>query len=214
MSDLRTAQQLYSEADYIVRNATAETFGPKQQALFEAKMRLHDAARADHPQIAQLSRKAQAEMFARTIDPATLAFFCGHRPQQDQISVSAGFIERQQAYQFGGRSRGATTLLKDYSSVLAAENRTYAGLSLLAFRIKDIDNLKFLIRAMKPARLLRSRTSSTDSSLPLTETAVIESDLVSASSSGVKESTLLSRPSTSARAVPLSPAIYNAGKTR
>jgi HK97 family phage major capsid protein len=43
--------------------------------------------------------------------------------------VSGGFIERQQSYRYGGQSRGATTLLKDYSSVLNAEARTYAGLT-------------------------------------------------------------------------------------
>jgi HK97 family phage major capsid protein len=98
------------------------------EARFNSIMRLHDATRAGF-QIGQLSRKAQAEMFQRSIDPATLAFFCGHKPQEDQISVSGGFIERQQSYWYGGQSRGAATLLKDYSSVLAAENRTYAGLT-------------------------------------------------------------------------------------
>ena len=82
-----------------------------------------------YPYIGQLASKAQAEMFARTIDPATLAFFCGHKPQQDQISMSGGIIERHQVHRFGGRSRGAVTFLKDYSSVLNAEARTYVGLT-------------------------------------------------------------------------------------
>ena len=43
--------------------------------------------------------------------------------------MSGGFIERKQAYRYGGRSRGAATYLKDYSSVLNAEARTYAGLT-------------------------------------------------------------------------------------
>src|SRR5207248_8461828 len=37
--------------------------------------------------------------------------------------------ERQQSYRFAGQSRGAVTFLKDYSSVLNAEARTYAGLT-------------------------------------------------------------------------------------
>jgi len=123
--ELRTATDLLAEARNIV---SKDSFPREAEARFNSIMRLHDATRAGYPQIAQLSRKAQAEMFARTIDPATLAFFCGHKPQQDQISVSGGLIERHQVHRFGGRSRGAVTFLRDYSSVLAAENRTYAGL--------------------------------------------------------------------------------------
>jgi len=126
MPELRTASDLLAEARHIV---SKDSFPREAEARFNSIMRLHDATRADYPQIAQLSRKAQAEMFARTIDPATLAFFCGHQSQQGQISVSGGFIERQQAYRYSGQSRGATTLLKDYSSVLNAEARTYAGLT-------------------------------------------------------------------------------------
>lgn len=126
MPELRTASDLLAEARHIV---SKDSFPREAEARFNSIMRLHDATRSGFPQIAQLSRRAQAEMFARTIDPATLAFFCGHQPQEDKISVSGGLIERQQSYRFGGRSRGAVTFLRDYSSVLAAENRTYAGLT-------------------------------------------------------------------------------------
>jgi len=56
--------------------------------------------------------------------------------------------------------------------------------SLCAFWIRDLDNLKSLVRFTKADRLLRSRISKVDSSLPLMDTAVIESGLASAISSG------------------------------
>ncbi len=126
MPELRTAPDLLAEARKLVAQ---NSFPREAEARFNSLMRLFDATRANYHQLGQLSRKAQLEMFQRTIDPATLAFFRGERPQEDVISVSGGFIERQQAYRFGRMSRGAVTFLKDYSSVLNAESRTYAGLT-------------------------------------------------------------------------------------
>jgi hypothetical protein len=87
MPELRTANELLGEAKRLASVSSSE-FNLQTRDRFNAIMRLFDATQAEYPQIGQLSRKAQAEMFARTIDPATLAFFCGHRPQEDQISVT------------------------------------------------------------------------------------------------------------------------------
>ncbi len=76
--------------------------------------------------------------------------------------------------------------------------------NLRASEINGLDNLKSLIRLTNLDRLPDTRISRTASNLPLTETALIESGFVSASSSGVSDPLSLSRPSTSARAVGLS----------
>lgn len=93
-------------------------------------------------------------------------------------------------------SRAASNSVVDLTSLTGKRN-------FLAFSVRDLDSLKSRTRFTKPARLAPSRTSNTDSSLQLTDITVIESGLVRASSSGVKGAASSSRPSTSARAVPL-----------
>jgi hypothetical protein len=124
MPELRTVSDLLEEARQIV---SKDSFPREAEARFNSIMRLHDATRTGFTQIASLSRKAQAETFARTIDPATLAFFRGNTFDEKVISVSGGLIERQHNSTIGGRPGGAVTVLRDYSSVL--ESRTYAGLT-------------------------------------------------------------------------------------
>jgi hypothetical protein len=79
--------------------------------------------------------------------------------------------------------------------------------------IKPLDNLKSFTRFTKLAKFFASRTSSADSNFPLTDTTVMDVGFVRASSSGVRESAGPSRPRSSARAVFLSLAKYNAGNT-
>jgi hypothetical protein len=65
---LHACKANWSEARHIV---SKDSFPREAEARFNSLMRLHDATRAGYPEISQLARKAQAEMFARTIDPAT-----------------------------------------------------------------------------------------------------------------------------------------------
>jgi HK97 family phage major capsid protein len=140
---MRNFTDLLAEADQVLRNSTNQSFDRAAEARVDRLLRLAELTRAGEIRqtdifgkprsIADSARRAQEQYFERTIDNATLAFFRGHRGsstrEERRISVSGGMIYELRSVMNRGRPVGAVTELRDFSSVMAPENRTYAGLT-------------------------------------------------------------------------------------
>jgi hypothetical protein len=137
----RTTTELLNEADHILRTTN---FDRSTEARVDKILRLAELSRAGEfhnpTQIgsARYSIADRANQAARlyqdaTIDGATLAFFRGHRGcglrEERKISVSGGMIEERSSVTHLGRPMGAITELRDFSSIMDPERRTYSGLT-------------------------------------------------------------------------------------
>ena len=137
----RTTTELLNEADRILRTTN---FDRSTEARVDKILRLAELSRAGEfhnpTQIgsARYSIADRASQAARlyqdaTIDGATLAFFRGHRGcglrEERKISVSGGMIEERSSVTHLGRPMGAITELRDFSSIMDPERRTYSGLT-------------------------------------------------------------------------------------
>jgi HK97 family phage major capsid protein len=136
----QTAAQLVQQAQYVLSQAERSgSFNRETEARVNSILKMAELARAlegntrdrfgQPSSPADFAASAFRQHLRRVIDPATVDFFCGRNSDEPVISVSGGRIERLSNALVNGRARGAITLLRDFSSVLAPENRTYAGLT-------------------------------------------------------------------------------------
>jgi HK97 family phage major capsid protein len=140
---MRNSAELLAEAHRIIDNSTSQTYDRATQARVENLIKLAELTSAGEIRqtdifgkprsIADSALRAQEQYFERTIDRATVDFFRGHRGssnrEERRISVSGGRIDELRSVMDRGRPIGALTELRDFSSVMAPETRTYAALT-------------------------------------------------------------------------------------